>query len=69
MRIDHAVDAGRRRRVLGMARDRGAAGRQRTGVGRKVDRRFLFGQRLLVVLLDESVAGSMSFFVPFMLRR
>ena len=31
LRIDHAIDAGRRGRVLDRARDRGAAGRQRAG--------------------------------------
>ena len=55
--IDHAVDAGRGRRVLGMTRDDCPAHRQRPGASRKVDRRFLFGQCLLVVLFDELGGG------------
>ena len=50
LRVDHAIDAGRWRRVLDGARDRGAAGGQRTG------RRFRLlqlGQRLLVVLFAQ----------------
>jgi hypothetical protein len=52
-----------------MTRDDCPADRQRTGAGRKVDRRFLFGNACSSSSSTSSVAGSMSFFVPFMPRR
>ena len=48
--VDHAIDAGRRRRVLDRARDRGAAGGERAG---RASVRLQLGQCLLVVLLAE----------------
>ena len=48
--VDHAIDAGRRRRVLDRARDRGAAGGERAG---RCLCRLQLGQCLLVVLLAE----------------
>ena len=53
--VDHAVDAGRGRRELGVARDRGAAGGERRGRRGEVDRASCSSSRqaLLLVLLDE----------------
>ena len=56
LRIDHAIDAGRRRRVAGMIDDRVAAGSERDG---DFGNGLLFGlrQSLIVVLLDEIDLG------------
>src|SRR5262249_10562494 len=57
-RADHAVDAGRGRRELGVARDHDAAGAERAGRVRRFDeilRRL--GQRLVVLLVREVDLG------------
>jgi hypothetical protein len=51
--IDHAVDARRGRRQLGMVGDDGTADGERPRAGREVDRALLLRQRLLLVVLDE----------------
>ena len=54
-RIEHAIDAGRRRRELGMTQQRGAAARERRrSFAIDVELQFVaVGQRLLLVVLDE----------------
>src|SRR5262249_28794742 len=53
--VDHAIDARAGGRVAGVAHDRLAAGRERPGRGREVDRGLALdlGQALLFVFLDE----------------
>ena len=51
--VDHAIDAGRRRRVLDRARNRGAAGAERAG---RLLVELELGQAQFLVLLAE-VAG------------
>src|SRR5262249_40996049 len=51
--VDHAIDAGRGRRELGVIGDDGAAERERTGAGRRLGRHVLLRQSLLLVLLEE----------------
>src|SRR5262249_53525848 len=54
--VDHAIDAGRGRRELGITRDHRAAHSERAGGG-EVEVRFRLGQRLLLVLLEEFARG------------
>jgi hypothetical protein len=72
-RVEHAVDAGRRRRELGVPQQHGAAARQRRRSVADLELRLVaVGQRLLFVVLDEFAcridvfvatghAGSLSF--------
>jgi len=62
--IDHAVDAGRRRRQLGMAGNGGSPGGERTR-RRQTDRPLPLGigQRRFLVLLDE-FGGRVDVFLP-----
>ena len=62
-RIEHAIDAGRRRRELGVAQQCGASGPDRAGRFDDVELQlFAVGQRLLLVVLDE-LAGRINVFV------
>ncbi len=54
--IDHAIDAGRGRRELGVTRDHRAADGERADGG-EVEVLFRLGQRLLLVLLEEFARG------------
>ena len=69
VRIDHAIDARRRRRVLDVPQDRGAAGRQRTGGGGRSIAVSTSGRLCSSSSSTSSLTGSMSFLGTLMNRK